>query len=46
MHGCGVPFAADVPVVCTLVRQDVDEVDDGVGVVLVCLPSSVSPETR
>lgn len=46
MHGCGVPFAADVPVVCTLVRQDVDEVDDGVGAVLVFLPSSVSPETR
>lgn len=30
----------------TLVRQDVDEVDDGVGAVLVCLPSSVSPEMR
>lgn len=46
MHRFSVPVAAGVPVVCTLVGQDVDEVGDGAGAVLEGLPSNASPELR
>lgn len=44
MHGFSVPLATGIPMVCILVGHDVDEVDDGAGAVLECLPSSVCPE--
>ena len=46
MHGFSVPVVTGIPMVCILVGQDVDEVDDGAGAVLECLPSSMSPELR